>query len=58
MPEGNTPAGYVNSLCLKAGLLACPAGPDTLRLIPALNVPEDVLAEGLAILKGVLEGLS
>lgn len=58
VPEGATPAGYVNSLCLQAGLLACPAGPDTLRLIPALNVPEDVLAEGLAILKSVLEGLS
>lgn len=57
VPEGNTPAGYVNGLCMQAGLLACPAGPDTLRLIPALNVPEEVLEEGLAILKTVLEGL-
>ena len=55
LPEGATPASYVNNLCREAGLLACPAGPNTLRLIPALNVPEDVLAEGLAILKSVLE---
>ena len=59
LPEGAaTPAAYVNSLCLKAGLLACPAGPDTLRLIPALTVPEEVLAEGLTILKDVLSSLS
>ena len=58
VPEGNTPAAYVNGLCLKAGLLACPAGPDTLRLIPALNVPQEVLDEGLSILKNVLESLS
>lgn len=59
VPDGvATPAAYVNGLCLKAGLLACPAGPDTLRLIPALTVPEDVLAEGLSILKDVLSKLS
>lgn len=57
VPEGMTPAAYVNKRCLEAGLLACPAGADTLRLIPALNVPEDVLAEGLGLLKGVLESL-
>ena len=58
VPEGSTPAAYVNKLCMEAGLLACPAGADTLRLIPALTVPEDVLAEGLDILKNVLTGLS
>ncbi|MBR3903867.1 MAG: acetylornithine transaminase [Akkermansia sp.] len=57
VPAGQTPAGYVNSLCREAGLLACPAGPDTLRLIPALNVPDDVLAEGLEILREVLSSL-
>ena len=55
LPEGMTPAGYVNNLCREAGLLACPAGPDTLRLIPALNIPAETLDEGLAILLGVLE---
>lgn len=57
VPEGQTPAGYVNTLCREAGLLACPAGADTLRLIPALNIPEETLEEGLAILHRVLEKL-
>ncbi len=57
VPEGSTPAAYVNGLCREAGLLACPAGADTLRLIPALTVPEDLLEDGLTILKGVLEKL-
>lgn len=58
LPQGKTPAAYVNDLCREAGLLACPAGADTLRLIPALNIPEDVLDEGLSILHGVLSQLS
>ena len=57
VPEGQTPACYVNGLCREAGLLACPAGADTLRLIPALNIPEEVLAEGLELLRGVLSAL-
>ncbi len=57
VPEGSTPAAYVNKLCLEAGLLACPAGPDTLRLIPALTVPEELLEEGLSLLRSVLEKL-
>ena len=58
VPEGSTPAAHVNSLCMQAGLLCCPAGADTLRLIPALNIPEDVLREGLDILHGVLSKLA
>ena len=54
LPKGTTPAAYVNNLCREAGLLACPAGPDTLRLIPALNIPQEVLDEGLNILHQVL----
>jgi len=57
VPEGSSPAAYVNNLCCEAGLLACPAGLQTLRLIPALSIPEDVLDEGLDILKSVLEKL-
>lgn len=57
VPEGLTPAAHVNNLCREAGLLACPAGADTLRLIPALNIPEDVLLDGLSILRSVLEKL-
>ncbi len=58
VPEGCTPAAYVNNLCREAGLLACPAGADTLRLIPALTIPEDVLEDGLSILRTVLEKLA
>lgn len=57
VPEGSTPAAHVNNLCREAGLLACPAGQQTLRLIPALSIPEEVLEEGLGILKSVLEKL-
>lgn len=57
VPEGSTPAAHVNNLCREAGLLACPAGADTLRLIPALTVPESTLDEGLRILKNVLTKL-
>ena len=58
VPEGSTPAAYVNNLCREAGLLACPAGEDTLRLIPALNIPEETLREGLGILRSVLTRLA
>ncbi len=57
VPEGSSPAAYVNGLCRDAGLLACPAGADALRLIPALNIPDDVLEEGLNILHAVLQKL-
>lgn len=57
VPKGSTPAAHVNNLCREAGLLACPAGQQTLRLIPALSIPEEVLEEGLGILKSVLEKL-
>lgn len=50
-PEGSTAAGYLCKCCMEAGLLTCPAGPDTLRLIPALTVPEEIFAEGLQILR-------
>ena len=54
-PEGTTPAAHLNNLCRENGLLACPAGPNTLRLIPALNIPDDVLAEGLTRLQTALQ---
>ncbi len=58
LPEGALPSIYLNGLCLQAGLLCCPAGPDTLRLIPALTISEETLREGLSILRSVLEQLS
>ncbi len=58
VPEGSTPAAYVNKRCQEAGLLACPAGADTLRLIPALTITEELLDDGLSLLRGVLEKLA
>lgn len=57
LPEGAMPAGYLCKLCMEAGLLTCPAGPDTLRLIPALTVSEETLMEGLQILKSSIQAL-
>lgn len=56
-PSGATAAGYLNGKCLEAGLLCCPAGPDTLRIIPALTISEQTLKEGLSVLRGVIAAL-
>ncbi len=58
LPDGSLPSIYLNTLCLNAGLLCCPAGPDTLRIIPALTIPEEILREGLSILRDVIKQLS
>ncbi len=57
LPEGKLPSIYLNELCLHAGLLCCPAGPYTLRLIPALTIPEHTLMEGLQVLRATLDKL-
>ena len=44
------PAGDVLNACMENGLL-CLTAKDRIRLLPALNIPEDVLAKGLEILK-------
>ncbi len=57
LPADKLPSVYLNGLCLEAGLLCCPAGPSTLRLIPALTISEEPLREGLSILRRVLSDL-
>ncbi len=57
LPAGKLPSLYLNELCLQAGLLCCPAGPHTLRLIPALTIPEQTLMEGLQLLRATLDRL-
>ena len=44
------PAGEVLAKCMENGLL-CLTAKDKIRLLPALNIPMDVLKEGLEILK-------
>ncbi|KAI3405503.1 ARG8 [Candida oxycetoniae] len=41
--------------CRECGLLIITAGMNTIRLVPALNIPDDVINEGLAILKHCIE---
>lgn len=55
VPEGKTPALVVVTRLMEHGLLAPPAGPNTFRLLPPLNVTEDEIDEALAIVKTTLE---
>jgi acetylornithine/N-succinyldiaminopimelate aminotransferase len=49
------PVGPLVSACMEAGLLVGPAGATVLRLAPPLNLSEEHLKEGLAILSKVLK---
>jgi predicted acetylornithine/succinylornithine family transaminase len=53
-PAGKTPALFVVTQLMERGLLTPPAGPNTIRLLPPLNVTEAEIDEALAILHGVL----
>ena len=44
------PAGEVLSACMEKGVL-CLTAKDKIRLLPALNIPKDVLAEAIGIIK-------
>lgn len=57
-PEGTTPASYISNLMREHGLLTVPAGPNTLRLIPALTLPKEVMQRGLGILRETFASLS
>jgi len=56
-PEGKTPALVVVTELMARGLLLVPAGPNTIRLLPPLNVTAAEIDEALAILRETLEGL-
>ncbi len=55
-PEGKTPALVVVNALMALGLLVPPAGPNTFRLLPPLNVTDAEVDEALAIIHGLLEG--
>jgi acetylornithine/succinyldiaminopimelate/putrescine aminotransferase len=57
-PEGKTPALVVVNELLERGLLAPPAGPDTFRLLPPLNVTDAEVDEALEIIKNTLQDLT
>ena len=56
-PEGKTPALVVVEKLMDAGLIVPPAGPDTFRLLPPLNVTDAEVDEALEIIRAVLESL-
>lgn len=47
-------AGAVVDACARSGLLMLQAGPDVLRFVPALNINDEDIAEGLLRLRGAL----
>jgi acetylornithine/succinyldiaminopimelate/putrescine aminotransferase len=53
-PEGKTPALVVVNKLMERGLLVPPAGPNTFRLLPPLNVTDAEVNEALAIIHSVL----
>ena len=56
-PEGKTTSLIVVNQLMKNGLLVPPAGPNTFRLLPPLNVTDAEVDEALAIIKTTLEEL-
>ncbi|MBF6024222.1 acetylornithine/succinyldiaminopimelate transaminase [Lysobacter niastensis] len=47
-------AGEILDRCVEHGLLLLQAGPDVLRFVPALNISDDDIAEGLKRLRAAL----
>lgn len=57
VPEGKTAAVQLCSALLKNQLLVPPAGPDTIRFLPPLNVSAAEVEEALNILRATLDEL-
>ena len=53
-PEGKTPALVVVNTLMDRGLLVPPAGPQTIRLLPPLNVTDAEIDEALVTIHSVL----
>jgi len=53
-PAGQTPALFVVNRLMENGLLVPPAGPNTIRLLPPLNVTDAEIDEALGIIHDVL----
>jgi acetylornithine/N-succinyldiaminopimelate aminotransferase len=53
-PEGKTPALVVVTKLMERGLIVPPAGPNTIRLLPPLNVTAAEIDEALATIHSVL----
>ena len=53
-PEHAGQAGAIGDLAAAHGLLILQAGPDVLRFVPALNIDDEAIADGLARLRQAL----
>ena len=53
-PEHAGKAGEILDRCVEHGLLTLQAGPDVLRFVPALNIGDEDVAEGLKRLRAAL----
>jgi len=49
-------AGEILDRCVEHGLLTLQAGPDVLRFVPALNIGDVDIAEGLSRLRAAIAG--
>ena len=49
-------AGEILDRCVEQGLLTLQAGPDVLRFVPALNIGDADVAEGLSRLRVAIAG--
>ncbi|HIP07322.1 MAG TPA: acetylornithine transaminase [Mariprofundaceae bacterium] len=56
--KANIEVAPIINACLDNGLLVLAAGPQVLRFLPALNISEAEITEGLAILSKSIEGLN
>ncbi|BDS05512.1 acetylornithine aminotransferase [Oceaniferula spumae] len=56
--DGITPAGHLCKNLMSNGLLTVPAGAETLRWLPPLNVTAEEVNEALKILKNTLDSVS
>lgn len=57
VPAASTPALFVTQRLLEAGLLAVPAGAQTVRIVPALTITREQCLAGLALFKEVLDSI-
>lgn len=57
VPEGTLPSLHLCHRLAEAGLLVPPAGGDTIRLLPPLNVTVEEIDEALAILRTTLDNV-
>jgi acetylornithine aminotransferase len=56
--DATTIANSIVAHARQRGLLIITAGEGTIRFVPPLNIPEDVVLEGLGILEGAMEEVS